>query len=135
MVELPTGSLIGLCIGCVVVGIIVGRTSKVMRRFATAHTRAHGGSAGAAVDATMRTGDQSVNVVVDAHGVRRVDGRYDVTEPAPLWDSEAVVLDEQRGAELLELVETGDEPALTPAEEAQLLDFYRRSTVRRGPWS
>lgn len=127
MVEIPTGSLIGLCVGCVVVGIILGRSAKVMRRFATAHTRAHGGAAAAAVDANMRTGDQSVNVVVDAHGVRRVDGRYDVSADPFVEEAQVVEL-HRRGDELLQLVESAADVPLTPAEEAQLLEFYRRRT-------
>lgn len=66
MVEVPTGSLIGLCLVCAVVGVVLGRSGRFMSRLAKGHARVHGSKADAQASAAVeaRTGEQTVNVVV-----------------------------------------------------------------------
>ncbi len=74
MTELPTGSLVGLVMFALVLGIVLGRSARFMRALGSMHASAHGGAAtgGAA------TAHQSVStvVVVDRDGQPVVDGRY-----------------------------------------------------------
>lgn len=79
MVErIPTGSIVGMVIGALVIGILLGRSSKFMRGMAKAHVAAHsrGGDGGSA----EQHNDQRVTtvVVVDRDGVPLTDGRYDL---------------------------------------------------------
>lgn len=68
MVTLPTPSLVTMCVGFCVVGVLLGRSSRAMRWAARAHSRVH--DKGARVDANLKTGDQSVSIVLDASGAR-----------------------------------------------------------------
>lgn len=76
MVELPAGSLAGLVAIVLIVGIVIGRSARTMRRIGDLHARAHARSA-AAAQAKVDQRVQTV-VVVDRDGQRVDDARYDV---------------------------------------------------------
>lgn len=80
MVELPGGSLVGLSVLCLVIGIVLGRSGSFMKRMGNLHAAAHGGHGEATATATGGHADQRVQtvVVVDRDGVPRVDGFYDL---------------------------------------------------------
>ena len=69
MVTIPTGSIVGVALLALVVGIIVGRSSRVMDRIGRAHAAAHGGAAtGGDASAAGGHSDVRVQTVVVAPG-------------------------------------------------------------------
>lgn len=67
MVSIPTGSLVGLCLAVLVLGVVVGRSSRVMARIGRAHAAAHGGHAeGGKAEARGGNSDVRVQTVVVA---------------------------------------------------------------------
>lgn len=95
MVEIPTGSLVGLCVVIGVLGIIAGRSSRFMRRAAHMHAAVHnrGGN---------QRNDQRVQTVVMIDGATGQAQRFpvmDVTEDRSV--SELLGGDADEVAELL----------------------------------
>jgi len=72
--ELPTGSLVGLVMFALVLGIVLGRSARFMRALGTMHASAHGGAATGGAATAHQT--VSTVVVVDRDGQPIVDGRY-----------------------------------------------------------
>lgn len=67
MVTIPTGSLVGLGLLCLLVGVLIGRSGRFMSALARRHESVHAsGGAGGDASVAARTGDQHVSVVVAA---------------------------------------------------------------------
>lgn len=73
MTELATGSLVGLCLFCGVIGIALGRSGSFMKKMGKLHASAHGGSASSRAAAQGGHADQRVQTVV----VVGADGQTD----------------------------------------------------------
>jgi hypothetical protein len=67
MVEIPTGSLIGLAIACWFLGVIMGMSARFVRGLARSHERFHETEV---TTGDTSTGSQTVTVLVDAHSQR-----------------------------------------------------------------
>lgn len=84
MVNLPVGSLIGLCAIVLVLGVVVGRSSSAMSKIGRAHAAAHGGTAeGGNAEARGGHSDVRVQTVV-------------VADPASLAGQGGLVLDRRQ---------------------------------------
>ena len=122
MIELPVGSLVGLCVFCGVVGIVLGRSGRFMARLGQMHAKAHSRS-DAKAEATAHQNVQTF-VVVGSDGQRRA---------VPVVDrSEVVGIEGHRTAEIVEgwpvdqLVPGETDEYAWPVEDAEITSAVER---------
>lgn len=122
VVEIPMGSLVGLCLVVLVLGVVAGRSGWFMKRVGQLHASAHGhaeshADAAATADQRVQTvvmvgsdgvlrTDEDGEQVAGARVIRTGDGRYDLDA----WEATS-------GYRAL----AGDEnPALEPASDTPI---------------
>lgn len=99
---IPTGSIVGVALLSMVVGIVIGRSARAMRGIGRLHAAAHGGSAASRAAAAGGNSDVRVQTVVVAAGDGReqpgaVEYARRVVEPGAV----AVAAGSASGGELL----------------------------------
>jgi hypothetical protein len=115
MVTIPTGSIFGIALLSMVVGIVIGRSGRAMRGLGRLHAAAHGGTAkGGDATATGGTGGgarvQTV-VVVGRDGAPLSDGAAGWAEVVDLHRAGGVG---ESAAARGELVEADPDPLTRP---------------------
>lgn len=114
MVEVPTGSLVGLCALVLVLGIIMGRSSKFMTRAGALQARLH-----------ARTGDQQMANDQRVQVVTLLDGATGTAHKYP------VVTEDRRVSELLA---SGDDVAELLAADDEHLWSQSAQEAREPSW-
>lgn len=126
MVELPAGSLIGLCAAVLVVGVVLGRSGRAMRSIGRMQAAAHGGSAaGGRAAAAGGHSDVRVQTVVVAPPGQGSQVRDDRMVQRGTFDADAGT------AVAGELVESGSVTWLDDRYDLRAADESVRSGVER----
>lgn len=126
MVELPVGSLVGLGLIALVLGIVLGRSAKFMRGMGNLHASAHGGSATGGTAAAHQS--VSTVVVVDRDGVPLTGGRYDLDAVA--LPGRSGTFDElEHASSMGELVEGDSDAGWVNADHVAALRAYELANL------